>query len=211
MFIIKQEEKISFYSHLIGFVLALMGTIYLLWLVEGVVYNSISLIYGLSVMVLFLSSALYHANKEHDDEVSIWRKLDHIAIFIMIAGTYTPVSYVYLSGYWRWGIIIAQWVLVLGGLFFKFFYLKAPRWLYTLIYILMGWMGILPITRFVNAMSNTALFYLFAGGLSYTVGAVFYIIKKPTFTDNFGFHEIFHLFILLGAFFNYLLVYTALI
>ena len=211
MFKIKEKEKISFYTHFLGFILALIGTIYLLYLSESRSVTIISIIYGLSAMILFLASSLYHANKKSDDENSLWRKLDHIAIFIMIAGTYTPVTFVYLSGYWKWSIIIIQWALVFGGLFFKFFYLNAPRYLYTIIYLLMGWMGIIPITRFIKTMSTTALFYLFVGGLSYTIGAIFYIFKKPQFTKNFGFHEIFHIFILLGAFFHYLLVYGAVV
>lgn len=206
MFIIKKEEKISFYSHLIGCILALIGTVVLFYTAKGVSLKIVAVIYGLSVITLFLSSSLYHANKKYDTEISVWRKLDHIAIFIMIAGTYTPVCHIYLSGYWKWSIIIVQWVLVLAGLFFKLFYLKAPRYLYTIIYILMGWMGIIPIAQFIKTMSGSALFYLFAGGVSFTIGAVFYILKKPKY-----FHEIFHLFILLGAFLHYLLVYTAII
>ncbi|MCK8825938.1 PAQR family membrane homeostasis protein TrhA [Fuchsiella alkaliacetigena] len=208
---IKKEEKVSFYSHFIGFILAIIGAIYLIYIAEGFALKTISLIYGLSVILLFSASSLYHANKKHNEEISIWRKLDHIAIFIMIAGTYTPISFVYLSGYWKWSIIIIQWTLVLGGVFFKFFYLNAPRYLYTIIYLLMGWIGIVPITRFIRAMSSTELSLLFAGGISYTIGVAFYILKKPQFSSSFGFHEIFHFFILLGAFFNYLLVHTAVI
>lgn len=147
--------------------------------------------------------------KKYDGEISIWRKLDHVAIFLMIAGTYTPICFIYLSGYWKWSIIIIEWTLVIGGLFFKFFYLNSPRYLYTTIYILMGWIGIFSITKFIKSMSNIALLFLIGGGISYTIGAIFYIFKKPQFNDNFGFHEIFHLFILLGAFFHYLLVYIA--
>ncbi|HLV08621.1 MAG TPA: hemolysin III family protein [Halanaerobiales bacterium] len=211
MFIIKDEERFSCYSHFVGFILAIIGTIYLVFIADSLILKIITMVYGLSVIILFLTSSLYHANKKYDDEISTWRKLDHIAIFLMIAGTYTPVSFVYLSGYWKWGIIIAQWLLVLGGLFFKFFYLNAPRWLYTIIYVLMGWMGILPIAKLIKAMPGSALLFLLAGGLSYTVGAVFYIIKKPKINSNFGFHEIFHLFILLGALFHYLLIYTAVV
>lgn len=209
MFIIKKEEKFSFYSHFIGFILAIIGLIILICITDGFALKIVAIIYGLSVMVLFLASSLYHANKKYDGELSIWRKLDHIAIFIMIAGTYTPVCFIYLSGYWKWGIIIVQWTLVLGGLFFKFFYLNAPRYLYTIIYVLMGWIGVVPIAKFIESMSSTALLFLIGGGISYTVGAMFYIIKKPQFNANFGFHEIFHLFILVGAVFHYLLVYTA--
>lgn len=211
MIIIKKSESISFYTHFIGFALFLIGTIYLLYKTESLALNVVSIIYGVSTMTLFLASSLYHANKKEEDEISLWRKLDHIAIFIMIAGTYTPITFVYLSGYWKWSIIIIQWSLVIGGLFFKFFYLNAPRYLYTIIYLLMGWMGIIPIKEFLSSMSGISLFYLFGGGLAYTIGAVFYIIKKPKLKINFGFHEIFHLFILLGSILHYFLVYYAVV
>lgn len=208
MFIIKKEERISCYSHFIGFILSIIGTIYLVFKADSLIFKIITIIYGLSVMALFLTSSLYHANKKYDDEISIWRKLDHIAIFIMIAGNYTPVFFVYLSGNWKWGIIIAQCLVVLGGLFFKFFYLNAPRWLYTIIYVLMG---CLPIAKLIKSMPNSALLFLLAGGVSYIIGAVFYIIKKPKINSYFGFHEIFHLFVLLGALFHYFLIYTAVV
>ena len=208
---IKKTERISFYTHLFGFIIFLIGTIYLLYKTKTLSLNIVSIIYGLSTMTLFLASSLYHAHKKEDDEISLWRKLDHIAIFIMIAGTYTPIVYVYLADYWKWSIIIIQWALVVGGLFFKFFYLNAPRYLYTIIYLLMGWMGIIPIKKFVSTMSGHSLFYLFGGGLAYTIGAVFYIFKKPQFNIHFGFHEIFHIFILLGSVLHYLLVYEALV
>jgi len=160
--------------------------------------------------MLFLASATYHALKQNEDEISIWRKLDHTAIFFMIAGTYTPICYVYLSGYWKWSIIIIQWALVIAGLFLKFFYLKAPRYFSTIIYLLMGWIGIIPIKELLTTMPPNAVFYLFAGGISFTVGAILYATKKPVFRPGLGFHEIFHVFVLLGGVFHYLLVYIAL-
>lgn len=168
----------------------------------------LSLIYGISMIFLFLSSSLYHFFKKVENENSIWRKLDHIAIFFMIAGNYTPVSYLLLDGRWKWSIIIAQWILVLGGIFLKFFYLKIPRYLYTMIYLAMGWIGIIAIRQLFMVMNKSEILFLILGGLSYTVGAFFYIIKKPKIKNGFGFHEIFHLFVLLGAFFHYLLIYS---
>jgi hemolysin III len=103
-----------------------------------------------------------------------------------------------------------QWSLVIAGVFLKFYYLKAPRYFSTVVYLLMGWIGIAAIKEFWTVMPTIAVFYLFAGGLSFTVGAIFYAIKKPAPDSGFGFHEIFHLFVLLGGVFHYLLVYTAL-
>ncbi len=208
---IRRQERISYYSHLVGIVAAIAGTVYLIYMARtSADHVAVAIVYGFSVTLLFSASASYHALKQYENELSIWRTLDHSAIFFMIAGTYTPVCYVYLSGYWRWSVIIIQWSLVITGLFLKFFYLKAPRYVSTAIYLLMGWIGIVAIKEFLTTMPPNAVFYLFAGGISFTVGAIFYAIKKPVLGPGFGFHEIFHLFVLLGGVFHYLLVYTAL-
>jgi hemolysin III len=209
--LIRRQEKISCYTHLTGGFAAIAGTVCLIYVARtSAAHVVVSIVYGFSAILLFLASASYHALKQNENEISIWRKLDHSAILFMIAGTYTPVCYVYLSGYWKWSIIIIQWALVIAGLFLKFFYLKAPRYFSTIIYVLMGWIGIVAIKEFLATMPPNAVFYLFAGGISYTVGAIFYAIKKPVFGPGFGFHEIFHLLVLLGGAFHYLLVYIAL-
>ena len=208
---IRHQEIISCYSHLAGAFAAVAGTVCLIHAAPpSAGHIAVSVVYGFSVIMLFLASASYHALKQNENEMSLWRKIDHSAIFFMIAGTYTPVCYVYLSGHWKWSIILIQWSLVIAGIFLKFFYLKAPRYFSTIVYLLMGWIGIVAIKEFLTAMPPIAVFYLFAGGLSFTVGAVFYAIKKPARESGFGFHEIFHLFVILGGIFHFLLVYTAL-
>jgi hemolysin III len=209
--LIRREENISYYSHLAGVFAALAGTVYLIYVARSsAAHVVVSIVYGLSIILLFSASASYHALKRNEDEISVWRKLDHSAIFFMIAGTYTPVCYVYLSGYWKWSIIITQWALVIAGLFLKFFYIKAPRYFSTILYLLMGWVGMVAIKEFLTSMPLNALFYMLAGGISFTVGAIFYALKKPVWGSGFGFHEIFHLFVLLGGVFHFLLVYIAL-
>ncbi len=206
--VIRKEETISCLSHFLGFALSLVGTGILLSMSRGDSARIfISLIYGVSMSFLFLASALYHFFKREENEDSFWRKLDHTAIFFMIAGTYTPVCYMRLMGHWRWGIILIQWVLVFGGIFFKFFYLNAPRFFSTLIYLFMGWVGVIAIRQFFVTMSKIELLFLILGGASYTIGALFYIFKWPKIRVGFGFHEIFHIFILIGAFFHYLMIY----
>ncbi|SDY77498.1 PAQR family membrane homeostasis protein TrhA [Tindallia californiensis] len=206
----KSSERISFYTHLGGAVAAAVGAIILLFQArEQFSYRLLALIYGVSVTFLFTASSLYHYHKKEEGESSFWRKLDHFAIFVMIAGTYTPVVWAYLSGGLKWGILIFQWSLVLTGFFFKFFYLKAPRLLYTAIYLLMGWSAIFTIRPLMMAMNLSSIVMLFAGGVSFTIGAIFYALKKPVITPGFGFHEIFHIFILAGGVFHYFLVFLA--
>ena len=207
-----QTERVSFYTHLAGALLFVPGTMLLLFLSRQTwPLMTVSAIYGFSVIFLFTASSLYHYFKKQEGEVSLWRKLDHFAIFVMIAGTYTPITFVYLSGRLRIVILFLQWTLVLAGFFFKFFYLKAPRWIYTTIYLLMGWSALFTAKPLFTAMSGISIFLLIAGGISFTAGSVFYLLKKPVCSPGFGFHEIFHLFILAGGLFHYLLVMTAVI
>jgi hemolysin III len=198
---IEPNEQISSYSHIAGACFFAAGTVYLLIISRGSAPLFLCLlVYGISVTMLFMASSLYHASKKEENDETILRKFDHIAIFFMIAGTYTPPTYAYLAGGWRVGILTAQWSLVLFGVLFKFFYLSAPRALSAGIYVLMGWIAIIPIYKFYAAMPTPVFFLFITGGVAFTTGAIIYAAKKPDpFPDRFGFHEIFHLFILAGA------------
>lgn len=198
---ILKAEKISAYTHGAAIPVMAIGTIILIFLSKGnTAMQAVSLIYGLSGIFLFTASFLYHSNKRRENEISVWRKLDHTAIFFLIAGTYTPICYLYLNGTMKWGILIAQWSLVFAGTFFKLFFINAPRIIGTLIYLVMGWLALIPLSTLINVMPENVFFFLAAGGLSYTAGAVIYALKKPDpLPHYFGFHEIFHIFIIGGA------------
>jgi len=198
---IPHTEKISAYTHGGTVPVMIIGTIVLLIISSGnITAQIVSLIYGLSGVFLFSASFLYHTKKVVENDKTVWRKLDHSAIFFLIAGTYTPICFLYLEGNMKWGILIAQWSLVLSGIIFKLFFVNAPRVIGTMIYLLMGWIVVIPISTLVNTMPDAALAFLAAGGISYTIGAVIYIIKRPNpLPDFFGFHEIFHIFIIGGA------------
>ena len=208
---IQKSEYFSFYSHLAGVALALIGLVVVLIRTGGSVpLTIVSAVYGLSAVFMFLCSTLYHGTKRREDAINAWRKLDHIAIFFMIAGTYTPICYIYLDGWLRWTIIGVQWLLVLLGVFLKVFYLHAPRWLTVTIYILMGWMALIPLYKLIVTMSPASLFLLFAGGVAYSIGALIYAVKKPNpWPGRFDFHDIFHLWILCSAALHYGVVYIA--
>ncbi|MDD5312864.1 MAG: hemolysin III family protein [Dehalococcoidia bacterium] len=208
---VNKSDAFSFYSHLAGAIAATAGygiLLYCSWGSLPVVI--VSSIYSLSTIFLFVSSTVYHGLKTDENTTSKLRKLDHIAIFFMIAGTYTPLCYIYLDGYMRWGIIAAQWLLVILGFWLKIFYVQAPRALTVAIYVLMGWMALIPLKQLVDIMSPHSLVLLVAGGVAYTVGGIVYTVKKPDPRPGvFGFHDIFHLWILLGAVLHYLVVYGA--
>jgi hemolysin III len=111
----------------------------------------------------------------------------------------------------KWGILIAQWTLVLLGIIFKIFFVNAPRVIGTSIYLLMGWMVIIPFRSIINAMPHGVFMFLLWGGILYTVGAVIYAIKKPDpLPDYFGFHEIFHIFVVAGALFHLMMLFASL-
>ncbi len=198
---IPDSEKISAYSHAATVPIMVMGTVILLVISSGnTAAQIVSLVYGLSGIFLFSASFLYHSNKQIENDNSFWRKLDHTAIFFLIAGTYTPICFLYLDGKMKWGILIAQWSLVLFGTVFKLIFINAPRFIGTLIYLLMGWIVLVPITTLFRTMESASFILLTAGGISYTIGAVIYALKRPDpFPGFFGFHEIFHIFVTGGA------------
>lgn len=205
---IPQKEKVSAYTHGAAIPVMITGTAILEYMSRGnLKLQAVFLIYGISAIFLFTASFLYHSKKRGENDTSIWRKLDHSAIFMAIAGTYTPMCYLYLDGWMRWGILIAQWSLVFSGIIFKLFFINAPRSIGTAIYLVMGWIVLIPISRLVTTMPGVVLFFLGAGGLAYTAGAVIYAFKKPNpIPDRFGFHEIFHLFIIAGAVFHLIMM-----
>ena len=208
---IMRGEKIAFFSHFIGALAALAGTIWLVIFTRtDVKLMTAVLIYGLSIIFLFTASSLYHANKKSENEKTFWRKLDHLAIFFMIAGSYTPVCLLYLEGTMLKAILIAQWSLVLFGFIFKFWFINAPRFLNIAIYLAMGWMAVIPMKRISEVMPSIVLFYLFAGAFFFTIGALVYLAKKPNlFKGAMGFHELFHIFILLGGTMHYMMIFKA--
>ena len=207
----QKSDLVNFYSHLLGALASLAGYIVLLCTSSGSIPKIVlSSIYSLCAIFIFTCSAIYHGQKTEEDDRNPWRRLDHIAIFFMIAGTYTPICYIYLDGWWRWGIIGAQWLLVILGLVFKLVYIQSPRWLTTVIYVVMGWMLIIPLNQLLATMPLNSLLLLLVGGIAYTLGAVFYAIKKPNPVPGvFGFHEIFHLLVITGAVLHYLVIYYA--
>ncbi|MFC1903063.1 hemolysin III family protein [Chloroflexota bacterium] len=208
---IQRQDRFSSYSHLCGAITVLVGALALIYQARDCLsLIMVSAIYGLSAVFLLLSSALYHAFKTGENQASFLRKMDHFAIFCMIAGTYTPLCYIYLEGNLKWGIIVVQWTLVIAGFFLKVFYIRAPRLLVTIIYLLMGWMAIVPIKQLLSVVPLASIILLFMGGLAYSTGAVIYMLKKPNpMPGFFGFHEIFHLFILIGVFLHFSVVFLA--
>ncbi|MCL2679809.1 MAG: hemolysin III family protein [Dehalococcoidia bacterium] len=210
MFKINRSESVSFYTHIIGAFAAVIGMIVLIARAGGDAgLIIVSLIYGLAMCGMFSFSTLYHATKRAENTAGVWRKLDHIAIFFMIAGSYTPLCYIYLSGAWRWSILSVSWAFVIAGLLLKIFFIRAPRWASTVLYLMMGWLAVVPLRELWIAMPRSSFFLLLGGGLVYSLGALIYIIKRPDPRPGvFGFHEIFHVLILTAAVMHYIPMYV---
>ncbi|MCD8492261.1 MAG: hemolysin III family protein [Geovibrio sp.] len=164
-------------------------------------------IYDLQCSVLYAASAAYHLIPLNEKGTRILKKLDHVMIFMMIAGTYTPFCLVPLRGGWGWSIFGIVWGFAVVGIFFKLFYIHAPRFLSTSIYLAMGWISIVAIYPIVKNVPAGGVVWLAAGGLLYSVGAVIYALKKPNpWPGVFGFHEIWHIFVLAGSFCHFMVM-----
>jgi hemolysin III len=197
----KFREPVSGLTHLGGAIAALAGQIVLLvlgW--PGVEKIAAVLVYGLSLVGLFSASAVYHLVDAGPKVTAALRKLDHSAIYLLIAGTYTPFCLLAFDGFFRWGMLAIVWTFALVGIIVKLFYIRAPRWVSAGIYVLMGWLCLMAAGEIGAALSPFALGWLVAGGVIYTLGAVVYATKMFDFSPGrFGFHEVWHIFVLLGA------------
>ena len=135
---------------------------------------------------------------------------DHLAIFFMIAGTYTPMSFMFLNGRMMISIIAAQWILAALGLIFKLYFINAPRYLSTALYLAMGWIVLIPLKYFWEALPGYIILYTALGAIAFTLGGIVYATKRPACRPGiFGFHEIFHILIILGWFFHFCMVFSS--
>ncbi len=205
------KDPVSCITHLIGAILAITGMVLLLSRTDATVnpkhFASFS-IFGFSMILLYSSSAAYHGFYVSPHVQQWLRRIDHIMIFVLIAGTYTPICLIPLYGIWGWSILATIWALALLGGLFKIFFLNAPRKLYTAIYLLMGWIIIIALYPLLKSISIEAFLWLLGGGVFYSTGALIYAIKKPNPWPNvFGFHEIFHIFIILGTACHFWMIY----
>jgi hemolysin III len=197
----KLREPVNSLTHWGGAILALIGLIALLIVGWGTPAKIISLlIYGLSLIFLFSASATYHMVRVKEKALEVFRKIDHAAIYLLIAGTYTPFCINAFSGFWKWGMLSIIWSLALVGIIVKVFYIRAPRWLNAGIYLVMGWLCLAAIGQMLAVLPVWVISWLIAGGVIYTLGAVVYITKIFNFIPGvFGFHEVWHIFVMLAA------------
>lgn len=204
------REPVSGFTHLFG---ALISAVGLFVLLESGVSSSnpwriyTFLVFGVSLILLYSASTIYHLVVASEKAIKVLRRIDHSMIYVLIAGSYTPVCLISLRNKIGIQLFIAIWSLAVIGILVKNFWFNAPRWLSTGFYILMGWLVVVAIYPLSKALPAAALAWLVAGGIMYTVGGLIYALKRPNITTKyFGFHEIFHLFVLAGSFCHYWMI-----
>ena len=207
----KFREPISSLTHLLGAFLSLIGLILLIKYSLDVsnAYNTIILaVFGVSSILLYCASSTYHQCLSSEKVIKVLRRVDHSMIYVLIAGTYTPICLIALKGRIGTFLFLGIWLLAFIGILLKIVWFDAPRWLYTGFYILMGWISVFAIVPIIRAVSLGGFMWLLAGGLFYTIGAVIYATKRPKINLKFfGFHEIFHIFIMFGSLCHYILMF----
>ena len=195
------KEPVNALTHFVTLVAAVSGMAVLLVLVRrSSAAVIVGLVYGASMVALYSASTAYHWWKTTSKREVILRRLDHGAINILIAGSATPIFYFGLQGTWRAAMLAVVWSLAVLCGAIQIIFIKAPRWIHTVLYLALGWVAVVPLPQLIRNLPTVALVLLGAGGLSYTVGAVVYATKKPNFIPGkLGFHEIFHLFVSAGT------------
>lgn len=200
-------------THFIAMVLAIIATTPLLLKAarepDHIHFVSL-LIFILSMIGLYAASTIYHTLDISPKINQLLRKIDHMMIFILIAGTYTPVCMIVLGDKTGWSLLTLVWGIAIVGILINALWITCPKWFSSLIYIAMGWVCVLAITKILNSMPKAGFLWLLAGGVIYTVGGIIYALKLPFFNSrhkNFGSHEIFHLFVMGGSICHYVMMY----
>lgn len=198
------EEIANACTHGVGALLGIAGLVALILFSvnEGTAWHLTSgIIYGASLIFLYTASTLYHAIT-HQKAKQVFQKIDHAAIYVLIAGTYTPFLLVNLRGPWGWSLLAVIWSIAVGGVFLETFKKKRIKWLSLTLYLSLGWMALVAVKPMLAEVPLHALGLLLAGGLCYSVGVIFYVQKRMLYH-----HAIWHLFVLAGSVFHFFAVY----
>ena len=207
------REPGSAITHFIGMMLTIFAAVPLLVkAITGSVPGALPamLIFIISMILLYGASATYHTVNVTGRALRIFRKLDHMMIFVLIAGSYTPICLVVLRGSLGYGLLAVIWGLALAGMITKACWITCPRWFSSLIYIVMGWTVVFVFNPLYHTLSTAAFLWLLAGGIIYTAGGIIYALKLPLFNarhKNFGSHEIFHLFVMGGSICHFIFMF----
>ena len=207
------REPGSAITHFIGMMMAVFATIPLL-VKTAMEANTISLasmsVFMLSMILLYGASATYHSINVSQKIITIFRKIDHMMIFVLIAGSYTPVCLIVLGGRLGYTLLTVVWGIAIAGMTIKAFWITCPKWFSSIIYIAMGWVCLGVFGPLWHTLPATAFLWILAGGIIYTAGGIIYALKLPIFNSRhayFGSHEIFHLFVMGGSICHFIFMY----
>lgn len=201
-------------THFIGMLMAIFAAIPLLIKAShepGRIYLVSIAVYAASLILLYAASTTYHTFNISKKVNTILKKIDHMMISVLIAGSYTPICLLVLGGRMGWILLAIVWGFAIAGILIKAFWVFCPKWVSSVLYIGMGWTCVLAFTQLLNSLSPAAFGWLLAGGIIYTVGGVIYALKLPIFNrkhKNFGSHEIFHLFVMGGSLCHFVVMYA---
>jgi hemolysin III len=207
----RYRDPFSGFSHLLGAIIGLIASGFLI--IKASIYGDVwqiasFAVFGICMILMFGSSAIYHLAQGSDEKILKLKRIDHMAIFAMIAGTYTPMCLGPLRDSFGWPLLIVVWSLAFAGILLKIFWIGAPRWLSTLIYLAMGWACAFGLSTIKEVLPEVSFDWLVYGGIAYTLGAIIYATKWPDpWPQKFGFHEIWHLFVMAGVFSHFISVY----
>ena len=207
------REPGSAITHFIGCLMALIAASPLLIKAHGnATYMLAMTIFATSMVLLYAASTIYHSICHVSAKVlRNFQKLDHMMIFVLIAGSYTPVCMIILGGRIGYTLLALVWGIAVAGIIIKGLWITCPKWFSSIIYIAMGWVCILAITKIPRSMPRAGFMWLLAGGIIYTIGGIIYALKLPIFNNrhkNFGSHEIFHLFVMGGSMCHFIVMYA---
>lgn len=201
-------------THFIGMLMAVFAAVPLIIKAahepERIYLVSI-IIYAASLILLYAASTTYHTVDRSEKINTILKKIDHMMISVLIAGSYTPICLLVLKGKLGFTLLAIVWGIAIIGILIKAFWVYCPKWVSSVLYIGMGWTCVLAFTQILNSMSSAAFGWLLAGGIIYTIGGVIYALKLPIFNlkhKDFGSHEIFHLFVMGGSACHFVVMYA---
>lgn len=204
------REPGSAITHFIGWLMAAIAAAPLIIKADGGVTTVAVAIFAVSMILLYAASTIYHSVNVTGKVLQYFRKVDHMMIFVLIAGSYTPVCLVTLGKGIGYRLLVLVWAVAIVGMLVKAFWITCPKWFSSVIYIAMGWLCLLAGNNLWNSLSAAAWGWLLAGGIIYTIGGVIYALKLPVFNSlhkNFGSHEIFHLFVMAGSLCHFVFMY----
>lgn len=201
-------------THFIGMLMAIFAAVPLIIKAANEpsrIYLISIIIYAASLILLYAASTTYHTFNKSEKINTLLKKIDHMMISVLIAGSYTPICLLVLGGKTGFILLSVVWGIAILGILIKAFWVYCPKWVSSALYIGMGWTCVLAFTQILNSMSPAAFGWLLAGGVIYTAGGVIYALKLPVFNlrhENFGSHEIFHLFVMGGSACHFIVMYA---